>query len=264
MKQLTIIVGWLLLSVGIAQSQITLEQTYDHSGTYTRLSNSGDKFFIMHVGAEQCRIYNTDHTPWKTIVLDVPTNHWLYDIKYVSENLFTVDNSVCLAYVYYSYDEVGQYYTYTTNIIRDDGTILLTIPGCQYVLVHTMSDNSAKLTTFSYDYSLYPYTIQTGVYSLPGHLTSFAVEEHTQNSNLFKAFPNPSQTFTTIPYELPEDKQAGEICITNTEGVTLRCIPVNRNDDEITIETTSYPRGVYFYYLQAGAWRTTARKLVIN
>ena len=264
MKQLTILLGLLLFSATAALSQITLEQTYDHSGTYTKLANSGDKFFIMHVGAEQCRIYNIDHTPWKTIVLNVPTNQWLYDIRYVSENLFTVDNSVCLAYVYYSYDEVGQYYTYTTNIVKEDGTILLTIPGCQYVVVHTMNDNSTKMTTYSFDYSLYPYTIQTGVYSLPGHLTSFAVEEFNQNSSLFNAFPNPTQTFTTIPYNLPDDKVTGEICLTNAEGVTLRCIPVDQNAGEVTIETTSYPRGVYFYYLQAGAWRTTARKLVIN
>ena len=96
MKKLSLIAAFLLPF--LAFGQINLENTYNYSGTYTRLSNSGDKFYIMDVAASQCRVYNANHTLWKTINLTVPSGNYLYDIKYLSENLFTTDNSLCLAY----------------------------------------------------------------------------------------------------------------------------------------------------------------------
>jgi hypothetical protein len=263
MRSITFLIAF-IFSFNFVIGQITLEETYDHSGTYTALANSGDKFFIMHVGAKQCRIYNIDHTPWKTIGLSVPAGNYLYDIRHVSENLFTVDNSVCLAYIYYQYDEVGQYYTFTGNIAREDGTILLTIPGCQYIYVNSLSDGSAKMTAYSYDFSLTPYSIQTLVYDLPGQMTSFDVEENAHNASVLHAFPNPAQSFATIPYDLPESGQSGEIVIKNSEGKTIRTMAVDYNSESVTIETTQYPKGIYFYHIQTGNWKSQARKLIIN
>ncbi len=150
--------------------QITHEQTYDHSGTYTRLTNSGVKFFVMDVGLNQCRIYNPDHSLWKTINLDMPPDHYLYDIKYVSENLFATDNSLCLAYTYYNYNVAGQYYTFAARIIKEDGTELINIPGCQYLFVHNLEEEGSRLLAYSFDYSVFPYTVQTHAYNLPGSI----------------------------------------------------------------------------------------------
>ena len=154
-------------------SQIVHESTYNFSGTYTRLANSGDKFFIMDVGTNQCRIYNTDHSLWKTIDLPVPANNYLYDIRYVSENLFTLDNSLCLAYVYYHYDELNQYYTFHAKVIKENSSELISIPGCQHFNIHNLTETGTKMLAYAYDYSLFPYTIQTHAFNLPGHLITF-------------------------------------------------------------------------------------------
>jgi hypothetical protein len=127
----------------------------------------------MDVGANQCRIYNTDHTLWKTINLAVPAGNYLYDIKFVSENLFTLDNSLCLAYVYYYYNELNQYYTFQARVIKETGEELISIPGCQYLYLHKLEEPGSKLLAYSYNYSVSPYTIQTHAFSLPGYLTTF-------------------------------------------------------------------------------------------
>lgn len=254
----------LLLIYNLGNSQINLEQTYDHSGTFISLSVSGEKFYVMDVGASQCRIFNTDHTLWKTINLSVPADHYLYDIRYVSENLFTDDNSLCLFYIYYNYNEVGQYYTYTAKIVQENGTELLTIPGCNYNYVYNMADGTTKMTTYSYDYSVYPYPIQTRVYELPGHLISFSAEEMTQKLNVRNAFPNPSHHYVTIPFDMPVSEKNGEIIISDATGKAIRVIPVTNEPTEITIETTQFPRGTYFYHLQTRDYRSQARKLIIN
>ncbi len=155
----------------IAAGQPIPESTYPVSGTYTRLANSGYKFYVMDVAQNQCRIYNTDHTLWKTINLVIPANNFLYDIGYVSENLFTADNSLCLAYVYYNYNTTGQYYTYTAKVIREDGTVLINVPGGAYMYVHSLPNGNAKLLVYSFNYSVSPYTVQTHINDIPGNLS---------------------------------------------------------------------------------------------
>ncbi len=263
MKQLIIAMSF-IWGLNPVFGQITLEQTYNHSGTFTTLAMSGDKFYVMDVGASQCRIYNTDHTLWKTINLAVPANHYLYDIRYVTENLFTDDNTLCLAFIYYNYNEVGQYYSYFAKVIQENGTELLYIPGCQFLYVHTLFDGDAKMTAYSYDYSVFPYTIQTLVYDLPGQLLSYSTEEFTPKPNVRNAFPNPTHHYVTIPFDMPASEKNGEIHILDASGKLIRTIPVNNHSSEVTIEVTPFPRGTYFYHLQTRNHRSQARKLIIN
>lgn len=84
MKRFALLIA-IIIIVKLASGQITLESTYNFSGTYTKLANSGYKFYVMDVGVNQCRIYNTDHSLWKTINLSVPNGSYLYDIRYVTE-----------------------------------------------------------------------------------------------------------------------------------------------------------------------------------
>ncbi len=65
MKKMFIAV--LMLLSTLTYAQISFEAEYSHSGAFTNLSNSGYKFYVMDVLAEQCRIYNTNHSVWKTI-----------------------------------------------------------------------------------------------------------------------------------------------------------------------------------------------------
>jgi hypothetical protein len=244
--------------------QIYLEHTYNHSGTFTHLKNSGNKFFIMDVGSNQCRIYNVNHSLWKTINLSVPFDNYLYDIRFVSENLFTLDNSLCLAYVYYKYDAVNQYYTFTAKVIRENGTVLLTIPGCQYLYVTSLADGETKLVTYSYDYSVTPGTIQTTVYNLPGELLSSQGTPELPSFHQRSAFPNPSKGYTNIPYAFPEGEETGEIIITDLQGRIVESYQVDKTFDHLIIDTGQFPRGMYLYFLKSGNYNSPAEKLQIN
>lgn len=247
-----------------SQGQINLENTYNYSGTYTNLKVSGDKFFIMDVVNSQCRIYNTDHSLWKTINLSVPANNYVYDIKFVSENLFTTDNTLCLAYVYYNYDQVNQFYTYNAKIIRENGTVLATIPGCQHLNLFKTSSGASKLITYSYDYSLVLYTITTRVYSLPGIITSTedGVSGWPVLSDL-PAFPNPVSTEVTIPYALPEGSADAMLRLFNQTGQIVKEITILPENNKCILNVQGMPAGVYVYNIEAASGTHTG-KIVIN
>ena len=146
---------WLFLFIALiatARGQITLENTYNASTNITELATSGFKYYLMDVENNQCRLYNNNHSLWKTINLTVPAGMYLYDIKLVSETLFNSDNMVELAYIYYSYDSTLLYYTYYTKVINENGQELLSIPGCSYLEVKSAGNAGTKMLAYVYDY----------------------------------------------------------------------------------------------------------------
>src|SRR5210317_1798820 len=84
----TSIITFTALFLGIfLQAQVTLEKTYNYSGTLTAIDSNEYKYFVMDVPMKQCRIYNEDHSLFKTINLTVPEGYFLYDIKFVSRKV---------------------------------------------------------------------------------------------------------------------------------------------------------------------------------
>lgn len=257
-----LITSLLSIAISFAFGQITPEHTYSYSGTYTRLSLSGNKFYLMDVALSQTRIYNTNHQLWKTINLPVPANNYLYDIKYLSEGLFSSDNSLCLAYIYYIYDETNLYYTFNAKIIKENGTELLSIPGCQYLDVVTVEGEGTKLVAYCYDYSTTLYTIQTKVYSLPGTLLTSENSIRKTDSRL--PFPNPAIDYTTISYKLPAGINNASLKISDIQGREIDRITINGYTNSITIPTANYPSGSYLYQVESGNQRFETGKFIVR
>ena len=69
-----------LVAFGPLSGQIQFEQSFDYSGSIVQLEDAGQKFMLMDVTAEQCRLYNSDYTLWKTVQFSVPNNQYLSDI----------------------------------------------------------------------------------------------------------------------------------------------------------------------------------------
>jgi hypothetical protein len=254
-----------LLGSHSVQSQIQLEKTYSHSGTYSHLAVSGDKFFVMDVGLNQCRVYHDNHNLWKTINLSVPANNYLYDLKFLSENLFTTDNSLCIAYIYYSYNETGQYYTYNAKIIKENGTLLREIPGCQYMYIDVLANGSVKLITYSYDYSIYPSPIETAVFQLPG--TFVALEKNhfiADKSVLGNPVPNPAREQVSLPYHLPDDCKNATLLLHDIHGNTLGRWTLTNQNGQINLQVASFPRGTYFYRIEGDGYQSASSKLVLQ
>jgi len=247
-----------------ASGQINHESTYDYSGIFTSLARSGDKFYVMDIPRSQCRIYNMDHSIWKVINLQVPADHYLYDIKYVSEGLFTSDDRLSLAYVYYNYDESTQVYSYFARVVTETGQVLLSVPGCLYLEVHDMNESGLKLVAYSYDFGVWPYTIQTHVYALPGSIATKAAPGLPAGNPIHRAFPNPSRGFTNIPYELPDGVTEGEIRLVDMHGIAVRTFRVDDHFDHLRIDTSSLPAGVYAHALLAGGRTINQGKLIVR
>lgn len=260
MKKLFLLIV-LFAFMGTTRAQITLETTYTGSAAMTQLAISGYKYYLMDVTNNQCRIYNMDHSLWKTINLSIPAGMYLYDIKYVSETLFNSDSKVELVYIYYSYDTVLLYFTYYAKVINQDGLELKSIPGCSYVEVQEPGSYGTKMLAWVYDYSIVNWTVNTQVYSLPGNLPTGGTPVKGE-SILNKPYPNPANTQVSIPYQLPDGINTAEIMLLNGSGQVVQRYTVDRTFHELLIQTAGFPKGVYLYQLKTDQGISSSGKFI--
>ena len=170
-----------------------------------------------------------------------------------------------MCYIYYYYNETYQYYSYTLKIIKEDNTVLKTIEGAQYVYVNDIGEDGTKLTVYVYDYSVFPYSIISLVFDLPGQLVSASSGSIPDFEAFSKnAFPNPSAEYTIIPFTLPINSKRGILKLTNSNGKFIQSYNVDHHFNNLKINTAQLPKGIYFYYLESDNYKSETRKIIVN
>lgn len=245
-------------------AQVSLDKTYTYSTSVVKFETLGYKYFLMDVPNAQCRIYNLDHSLFKTISINVPNNFYLADIKYVSESLFDNDSGIELLFTCYKYVPTtnSYYYIYNSKIINEDGTVILNIDGSRYNYVNQTETSTYKLFSYCYDYSVFPEVIWTNIYSLQG-TTSFSSMLWNDEPKL-SAFPNPADKTVTVAYQLPEKVSEGVLHLLDNSGRQVNQFIVDQHSDHLSLDVSQYQAGVYHYFVEYENTKTPSRKLVIQ
>lgn len=265
MKKLVAISFFVLFSAAMS-AQVSLEKTYNYSTSVVKLETLGYKYFLMDVPNAQCRIYNLDHSLYKTINCSVPGNQYLADIKYISQNLFDTDAGIELVYTYYKYvpTSTSYYYMYSSKIINEDGSAIQSIDGARYIYVNKTDDNAYKLFAYCYDYSVFPEIVWTNIYSLPGVPVISSVLKSDLPEMGINAFPNPASQTVTVAYQLPEKVSEGILFLFDSNGRKVNQFVVDNYSDHLSLDVTQYKSGVYHYFVEFGNIKTPSRKLVVQ
>ncbi len=252
------------MAVLAVNAQVTLEKTYNYSASVVKLETLGYKYYIMDVPKAECRIYNLDHSLFKTINCAVPNNYYLADIKYISENLFDNDGGIELVYTYYKYNTAQQYYEYESRIINDDGSEIQTIGGAQYIYVNKIEDDTYKLFAYCFDYSVFPEKVWTNIYGLPGAPVVSAYLNDNKTDVLLNAFPNPATETVKVAYSLPENVDTGKLYLFDNSGRTVNEFVVDNHTNFLSLDVSNFNSGVYHYFIEYKNTRTPSKKLVIR
>ncbi|MBM3435873.1 MAG: hypothetical protein FJY07_06630, partial [Bacteroidetes bacterium] len=82
------VIVFMVCTISLVYSQIMLDHTYSGWASVANLSVSGYKYHVLDTQTETLKLYNTDHSLWKTVNLSVPSGYTLMTNVYnVSENL---------------------------------------------------------------------------------------------------------------------------------------------------------------------------------
>ncbi len=248
-----------LLCISSAGAQFALERTYDHSLTVTRISATEYKYYLMDVAKSECRIYNLDHTLWKTIPISLPADYYLQDIKFVTRNLFNSDSNMELWYTAYNWVTVGEsgYYRYDSKVIDEKGKELASIPNGAYAYLAQTGENQYKMTVYAYDNSFWPGAVKTYIFSIPG--TETAV--YHAMSVLDDPYPNPAGQIINLP--LSGEKSAGRLQVFSVTG-HLMFEDLLSGQRVYQLSTSQWAPGTYTYRIVSGEGVSESKRFTIR
>lgn len=245
-------------------AQVTLETTLNNAMYYTNLEDVGDVYYGVDYTTNECQIYTSDYSPWKTISIVPPSNTTLYDVAYVTTKLFNDDSQVELLAVFTEYivtSDTSGYIIYTTKIINEAGVPFLTLEGAGYSTVYNLSNGKSKLLCFVYDFSVSPYTVITNIYTIPGSMSSIP-----EQTGLFlgNAFPNPASKQVNIPVSLEFQESTAKLTLLDVSGKVISQTTIPPFQPMYLMQTQSLKGGTYFYYIESGSRQSEVKKLVIR
>jgi len=264
-KYLILIIIAIIILPNNVISQISLINTYDEAVYVTNIEDEGYKYYGINFETNQCLIYNLDHSLWKSIDIATPENSYIDEIAYVSSKLFNTDSNIELLVVFNEYivtSDTSGYFLYTTKVINENGVTFLDVPGGGYSIIYKIEENEANLLIYIYDFSISPIGASTNVYSIPG--VPYSVNEIDSGIKLENAFPNPSSSFITIPYELNQTSKNARIVIYNEIGTEVYRKDVDSKSNNYKLNTRRFTKGVYFYHIETNGYSSPSRKIIIQ
>lgn len=245
-------------------AQLTYEKTYYFSANITEISNGVYKIYEMDDVNNKCILYNLDHSVWKTINLSVPSGQYLYDIQYVTQDVFNLDANIELLYIYRQYVATtsSYYYNYTTRVVNETGTVLSEITNGYVANIVKTSANTSKLIVWTSDFSTFPYVVTSVFYGIPGNLSSTFNSIFTKFSN--RPYPNPANSEIFLTYSLPDNTTKADLIIVDVHGKNVKTIKNINTEENFRLDVSLFENGIYFYYIQASGKQYGSYKFVVS
>ena len=97
---------------------------------------------------KQVKIYNANHSFWKTINLPTTTGATLNAVYHLSEIKISTDNLIEVIYTYYVNN--GGNLEWESRVINENGTTLLTVIGASSLFLSELQGSSSKLIAYIY------------------------------------------------------------------------------------------------------------------
>lgn len=241
-----------------ADAQITLEHTYNNSSNIQvyNLENEGYKYVITDYSTKSVRIYNTDHSLWKTVNVSLPSSVTSFYVTYVSTKLFNTDGNV--EFLIWYYENISGNVKATAQCIGENGSSLYNFNDAASPFVVKVGE-SWKLIYSKYASN----SNESYVYSLPGNYIT-AVKKTSVDGFESKLYPNPVDNVATLSYKLPEGTKTAELSIYNMHGQKLRDYNITSDFQTITIESGNLNPGNYTYQIKAPGFISEGEQFIVR
>jgi hypothetical protein len=261
----------ILLTAMTTHGQVTLENTYSSPNGIIKMINlsvSGYKYCLTDYITNQVKLYDLNHSLWKTINLPVSAGGNLeHNSIVVSEHLFNSDNSIEVLYpVSFYVSSLSQYDS--IFVVSESGIILFNSKAAWSTTYGQIVNDGANFKLITQDYTLTQYN----VYSLPGTLpcnacgvfTDIALQNSTDNKQMISnPFPNPTNDKTTIKYELPKGVSQGKLMFYDINGSLVKEFLIDRTFNELQVSNSDLSSGTYYYQLQTIKGTSEGKKLIV-
>jgi hypothetical protein len=247
-------------------AQITLEHSYPNGKWETsivKLSNSGMKYQWVDVSTGELKLYNLDHSLFKSMTFPVLANVTSTEVAYVSETTFDLDAGVEFLV---SYIDDNNWMNSVTKIIDESGALILnatsetpsinTYDGIHGAIFNTPSGTKMILDNHSDN--------AAKVYNLPGTLIATAIKNVDYFNNYLETYPNPAGNYIKLAYTLPTNIKEAKVSIYNLKGEVVRTYTIDNNYKELLIDTQEFSNGTYLCQIQSSGLKIASTKFIVQ
>lgn len=257
MKKIYLSIATILVSISL-NAQITLENTYNGLTYYASCKminlNSGDKYVFYDATINQLKLYNTNHSLWKTISIPTIPNYTFHYYENISENLFNTNEQVECLITYYNPTDYNQH----TALINENGSIAFIKLNSYFDGIKVTENNSYKLLLSD------ALNNDKYVYSLPGTSSNLGISNDEKTLNIGHSYPNPANQFITLPYEIKVKNTIGLVTIYDASGKVVESFKVDDTFNNIILDLSSYSAGTYHYNLIVNGIESNAKTFIKN
>lgn len=231
---------------------LAIEHTYTGTAARTVLDVSGEKYYVTN-NENQLLIYNSDHSLWKTIALPTPDDRYrISSVNGIYEHKFDQDNQVEVVYTALDNTLLELFY-YESRIVKENGQVLLSVPGASYLYLNQWSGLDAKLIANLSGDEQAEANIGGKVYGIDNAMHTI---DFGQQSDI-SVYPNPVASVLHI-----NSKTAVvEASVYNTLGVKVKHFE-GENLSEFPMETLA--TGTYFIRLTDSTQAQSTHKIIVT
>ena len=229
-----------------------LEHTYQQFVYRVKLENSGEKYHANNYDylTSDITIYNSDHSLWKTVTTPAINGETIENV-FISETKIDLDDALELIYTISSNTlDGGHYYGF---IVKENGTVILDLPGAYDVFLSEFPSLETKLMVYSQDgpsFDQLYYT--TTVY----HFDPTSSANEFDNLH-FNFAPNPANSDINLFSKL----KIAQSTLYNSLGVIVKKWEDN---DITTINVENFPSGIYLLELLDSNNQKSTHKVIIS
>jgi hypothetical protein len=229
----------------------------------------GYKYVKVNLSNATLTFYNLNHSVFKSFSFSSAADQNANStnttgILYISQHLFDLDDQIEFMFVDYVSMGIGLGYQYVTQIINELNEVEMTIMDAAPLVSVNVPQQQVPIYNTPQGTKLI-LSKQNGdalIYSLGGTLTT-QIEELDPTLNLLSnAFPNPTQQFVTIPYQLPQGETNASLHLYNQQGQLIQTYTVDATFSELIIQTSDLKSGNYYYELKTQSGQVQSKKLV--
>lgn len=245
------IVLYLLLTISFVGISQTLEKSYNTEGinnnhkNYAFLGENGLYYITLYTSNRYLTIWNENHTVYKNVNLNVPTNFELDLLYFATDKLFNSDSKIEIL--------IGSKNQNQTSITRkmllfnEDGNVIFDFGHKFKANVFKGKNNNFKLmTSISGSNGANP-TVSYDIYSLGGTLS--VSQEFFLNKQKIVSFPNPASQKINITNPFKNNKKE-KIEVYDINGRKVLEKGFIGNGQNIELDISKLSNGVYNYKIR--------------
>lgn len=146
---------------------LVLENNYSEGLVERKqLENSGEKYYLLDKVTHAAKVYNPDHTLWKSIDLVGPPD-WnnVSDYLMLTETELIGDSLLKIGFNYRYYTPIST--NYVGVIVNENGVEIITIPRCDYMYLSVIDGLATKLIASTWYIGWDGSSETTKIYSTP-------------------------------------------------------------------------------------------------